>query len=55
MRGKRQAHPLSTIPHLPLGRATLPGTNAVEYPRIVSTDVNDFICKIWFPSLAHGA
>jgi arylsulfatase A-like enzyme len=27
----------------------------MECPRIVSTDLNDLLCKIWFPSLAHGA
>ena len=27
----------------------------MEYPRIVYTDLNRFICKIWVPSLARPA
>jgi hypothetical protein len=25
------------------------------YPRLVSTDLNSLMCKIWVPSLRHGA
>jgi hypothetical protein len=34
---------------------TATATTLVLCPRIVYTDLNSLMCKIWFPSPAHGA
>jgi hypothetical protein len=31
------------------------GSGAVVCPRIMSMDLDDLTCKIWFSSLAYGA